>query len=161
MYTLMEKEENQLWSQIEKIYGFKNYSYKKLTPKSLVYKEISLNINISNYIFNDKCVDCISDEYLVSLEKLKKVFKKKCKEGIYILDWQHDCFYITDFDFFPVQDDDGNGLPYLLPFGETVFFVSTNLTEGWIADFNNKSIILVGESFIQAVKELKLDFLDF
>lgn len=105
--------------------------------------------------------DFVSNSYIEAGKQLKNLFKQFFSDGIYAMDWDHECFYIDDFSKFPAFDEDGAWIPNFLPDGETVFFLSTNLTEGWIADFNNKSIILVGESFIQAVKELKLDFLDF
>ncbi|MHC5250761.1 DUF2716 domain-containing protein [Listeria kieliensis] len=159
MEILREETEEVLWKKVSEIYGFKNYSYKKIEPKNLIYttKPISGNLMLFSYDENDE----VSKLYIESGGKLKIAFERCFTDGIYILNWQHECYEVNSYKGFPIKDEDGTWNPNFLPEGDTVFFLSKDLLSGWIADFNNNSIILVGENFIETIKNLNFKFLSF
>ncbi|EAE8348016.1 DUF2716 domain-containing protein [Listeria monocytogenes] len=150
-----------LWGKISDIYGFKNYSYKDIFPNNNIsFKVYSLNnINIMNFSYNAD--GTASTEYKYNGNKLKNLFTSYFNKGMYVLDWEHECYEINSYYTFPVLDDESSGIwkPSFLPEADTAFFLSKELTEGWIADFNNSSIIVVGEIFIGHVASLNFDFL--
>ncbi|EUJ32443.1 hypothetical protein MFLO_06977 [Listeria floridensis FSL S10-1187] len=105
--------------------------------------------------------DRVSKLYIESGEKLKTAFESCFPNGIYILNWEHECYEVNSYENFPIKDEDGSWKPNFLPEGDTVFFLSKNLLSGWIADFNNGSIIIVGEKFIETIRKLDFEFLNF
>lgn len=151
--------EEALWRKISEIYGFKNYNYKKIKPKNLIYITKPINGNLMLFSYNKD--DEVSKLYIESGGKLKKAFERCFTNGIYILNWQHECYEVDSYKSFPIKDEDGAWNPNFLPEGDTVFFLSKDLLSGWIADFNNSSIILVGEKFIETIKDLDFKFLSF
>ncbi|MBC1796931.1 DUF2716 domain-containing protein [Listeria booriae] len=158
---LSDSKSGALWDKINEIYGFENYSYKNIFPNNnIAYKVYSLkNINIMDFSYNAD--GTASEEYKRNGDKLKNLFASYFDKGMYILDWQHDCYDVTSYDTFPILDEESHGMwkSSFLPEADTVFFLSKDLTEGWITDFNNSSIITVGKDFISHVDRLHLEFL--
>ncbi|MBF2502490.1 DUF2716 domain-containing protein [Listeria marthii] len=161
MTVIKDSKADILWKKIRDLYDFKNYSHKAISPSNLKYKTYSLkNINIMTFSYNADGE--VSEEYKYNADKLKKLFASYFKNGMYVLDWQHDCFEVDSYEFFSVLNEEAEGIwmPSFLPEADTVFFLSKDLMEGWITDFNNGSIIVVGEDFIGKVDSLEFDFLD-
>ncbi|MEN2666206.1 hypothetical protein [Listeria aquatica] len=52
MEILGEEAEETLWRKISEIYGFKNYNYKKIKPKNLIYITKPINGNLMLFSYN-------------------------------------------------------------------------------------------------------------
>ncbi|MBC6310882.1 DUF2716 domain-containing protein [Listeria sp. FSL L7-1582] len=158
---LSDSQRDTLWDKISEIYGFENYGYKNIFPNNNIkYRSYSLkSINIMKFSYNAD--GTASAEYKYNGEKLKNLFASYFDKGMYILDWQHDCYEVDSYEDFPILDGENGGIwkSSFLPEADTVFFLSKDLTEGWITDFDNSSIIAVGENFISQVEKLNFEFL--
>lgn len=152
MKIIDSDKERKIWKQIYQIYGFKNYNHEIIVPVNFDSKILEIKINIIDFSYDEN--GYASKEYSNSGVRLKQIFEKCFSDGIYILDWEHDCYDVeSSYIDFPMKDEDGLWLPSYLPEGDTVFFLRKDLKAGWIADFNKSVVILVGKEFIDLVKQ--------